>query len=204
MPPRRTRDYRSPIREDAKALTRQRIIEATVALHAEKGVLATTHADVAERAGVSLPTVYNHFPNSAALLPHCMGAVAATLPPIDREAILGEVEGARRIEALVTAIYNRHERHAPWARWAVADAPKVPELAIAIRERDRATAKLVNDALTFPPHRNPQRRVYAIARALLDFPAWRRLTDELGSSHAAIRAASAAILAVHHHEGNSR
>jgi AcrR family transcriptional regulator len=201
MPSRRARDYKSPLREDAKALTRRRIVEATVALHAEKGPLATSHADIAERAGVSLPTVYNHFPNAASLLPHCMGAVAATLPPIDTEGILAEADPSRRIDRLVTSIYLRYERHAPWLRWAVADAPKFPELAAAIRERDRVTAQLVAAALTFKPHRRPQRDAFAIARALLEFTAWRRLTDDLGSNDAAIRAASAAIHAVHAPEG---
>ena len=202
MPPRPPRTYSSPLREDAKALTRSRIVDATVALHAEKGPLATSHADIAERAGVSLPTVYNHFPDAASLLPHCMGKVAETLPPIDAETILAESEPSRRIERLVASIYNRYEHHAPWLRWAVADAPKFPELAAAIRERDRVVAQLVAGALTFKPQRRANRRVHAIARALLDFTAWRRLSEELGGTHAAIRAASAAILAVHDHEGD--
>jgi len=41
---------------------RRRIVDATVELHSEKGVLATSMQDVAERANVALRTVYNHYP----------------------------------------------------------------------------------------------------------------------------------------------
>ena len=204
MTARRPRDYRSPLRDEAKVQTRRRIVEATVALHAEKGVLATSHADIAERAGVSVPTVYNHFPNSVALLPHCMGMVEAKLPQVDAAGILAERQPARRIERLVASLYDRHERLAPWLRWAVVEAPRIPELAAALDERDRALARLIADALTFEPHRRPPRRVLAIARALLDFTAWRRLTDELGGTGAAVRAATAALVAARDHEGGRR
>ncbi len=200
----RRRDYRSPIRDDAKAHTRRRIVEATVALHAEKGVLATSHADIAERAGVSVPTVYNHFPNSVALLPHCMGMVEATLPPLDEQGILAGREPARRVERLVASLYDRHERLAPWLRWAVVEALKIPELAAALDERDRADARLIAAVLAVDAHRRARRRVLAIARALLDFTTWRRLTDDLGSSGAAIRATTAALVAALDHEGAHR
>ena len=47
--------------------TRQRIVEATVALHGSVGLAATTIAAIAERAGVTRLTVYRHFPDEAAL-----------------------------------------------------------------------------------------------------------------------------------------
>ena len=59
------RPYRSIVRKDAQAETLRRIVTATVALHAEKGVLGTAHAEIAQRAGVSIPTVYKHFPTRA-------------------------------------------------------------------------------------------------------------------------------------------
>jgi len=46
----------------------QRVAAVTAELHAEKGPLATSYADVAERAGVSLPTVYSYFPTQDALM----------------------------------------------------------------------------------------------------------------------------------------
>lgn len=188
-----SRDYRSPLREDAKALTRRRIVEATVALHAEKGTLATSHADIAARAGVSVPTVYNHFPTVASLLPHCMGMVEATLPPIDEAAILAEPDRARRIASLVAAINDRHARLSPWLRWSVADAPRMPELAAALEAQQADQARLIADALAPAPRRKPPRDLLAVARTLLAYPAWQRLLAELGDAQAVDRAVIATL-----------
>ena len=55
--------------------TRERIVKATVALHAQHGALATTYAMIAKRAQVAPQTVYNHFPKEDALLGACTGHV---------------------------------------------------------------------------------------------------------------------------------
>jgi AcrR family transcriptional regulator len=51
--------------------TRQRIAEATLALHSEKGMFDTSWKDIAERADVSVATVYKHFPSLDELVPAC-------------------------------------------------------------------------------------------------------------------------------------
>jgi AcrR family transcriptional regulator len=51
--------------------TRQRIVEATVALHGTVGPAETTIAAIAERAGVTRQTVYRHFPDEDALFATC-------------------------------------------------------------------------------------------------------------------------------------
>ena len=55
------RKYTLGRRGEAAEETRRRIVEATFALHAEQGVAATTMTQIAERAGVSVGTVYHHF-----------------------------------------------------------------------------------------------------------------------------------------------
>jgi len=56
------RKYQLRKRSEAVEETRRRIIDATFELHNEKGVLATSMQDVAERSDVALRTVYNHYP----------------------------------------------------------------------------------------------------------------------------------------------
>lgn len=51
--------------------TRQRIVEATMALHEELGPRLTTISAIAERAGVQRLTVYRHFGDEAALFQAC-------------------------------------------------------------------------------------------------------------------------------------
>jgi AcrR family transcriptional regulator len=59
MSPRR---YRLERRAETAGETRRRLVDATFALHLEQGISATTMTDIAARAGVSVGTVYHHFP----------------------------------------------------------------------------------------------------------------------------------------------
>ena len=56
------RAYTMQRRATLEAETRERIVRATVALHAERGGLGTSYAMIAKQADVSPQTVYNHFP----------------------------------------------------------------------------------------------------------------------------------------------
>lgn len=76
------RRYRMDKRRASAEQTRQRIVEATMALHAEKGILGTSWKDIAERADVSVMTVYKHFPSLDELVPACGALVdERTNPP---------------------------------------------------------------------------------------------------------------------------
>jgi AcrR family transcriptional regulator len=68
-----TRTYTKKKRAEAEAETRQRIVEATMALHGEVGPAQTTISMIAERAGVQRHTVYAHFPDEQSLFMACSG-----------------------------------------------------------------------------------------------------------------------------------
>lgn len=61
--------------------TRQRIVEATMALHEEVGPRMTTISAIAERAGVQRLTVYRHFGDEAALFQACTACWLERHPP---------------------------------------------------------------------------------------------------------------------------
>jgi AcrR family transcriptional regulator len=65
------RSYRMNRRRADVEETRRRITEATLALHAEKGIFGTSWRDIARRADVSVATVYKHFPTLEELVPAC-------------------------------------------------------------------------------------------------------------------------------------
>jgi AcrR family transcriptional regulator len=79
----RRRPYRLQARADSVAQTRARIVDATVALHAELGPAHTTISAIAERAGVERLTVYRHFPDERTLLRACSGRWLEQNPPPD-------------------------------------------------------------------------------------------------------------------------
>src|SRR5215217_2746016 len=66
-----TRRYELKQRAQRQADTRRRILEAAVALHTERGLVATQVTDIAQRAGVDRVTVYRHFPDPASLFRAC-------------------------------------------------------------------------------------------------------------------------------------
>ena len=66
------------------AETRRRIVNAAVALHAERGVLAAKPADIAVQANVALTTYYKHFPTIGDLVRACTTRGREVIPPPPR------------------------------------------------------------------------------------------------------------------------
>jgi AcrR family transcriptional regulator len=64
----KSRAYRSPRRAEQARLTRQRILEAAQELFSATGYANTTIAQIADRAGVAVQTVYSVFGNKRAIL----------------------------------------------------------------------------------------------------------------------------------------
>lgn len=104
------RTYRQGRRGEAAAETRLRIVLATQALHAERGIAATSMKDIAARAGVSVGTVYHHFPSYDDAIAACGQHTRETLPPPD-PAIFEGIEGlATRVHRLAGAVFGFLDR----------------------------------------------------------------------------------------------
>ncbi len=83
MSPRR---YRMSNHAASAEETRRRIVEATFALHVEKGVAATTFRDISTRADVGIGTIYQHFSNYDDVVDRKVRddvGLAGGLPPIE-------------------------------------------------------------------------------------------------------------------------
>jgi len=103
------RTYRQQQRAEDQARTRARIVEATVSLHQEKGVAATSVADIATRAGVGKVTVYRHFPDLTALVGACSGQYFECHPLPDLQAWRAIADPVERLHhgLAVTCAYHR-------------------------------------------------------------------------------------------------
>jgi AcrR family transcriptional regulator len=109
-PKKKRRGYRLGRRGEAAQETRQRIVEATSALHNERGIAETSMKDIAERAGVSVGTVYHHFPSYRDAIGAC-GAYTAERVPAPTAAIFdGAATRQERIERLAAALFDYYER----------------------------------------------------------------------------------------------
>ena len=91
------RPYSSPLRAEQAAATRDRVVDATVALLREGDPSAFGMQDVAERAGVSVRTVYRSFPTKDDLITGVLVAInerllaAAGDPPATADAFVESV-----------------------------------------------------------------------------------------------------------------
>lgn len=174
-----SRAYDTTLRKKMEADTIRRIVTATVTLHARKGALATTHAEIAEAAGVSVATVYKHFPSREALLPHCTGMVAQQAPQIDVQAILGARNRKELLSRLVHALHQQYRYFHPWMRWTPRDAPSLPVLARIVDENRRQTESMVRGMLDRVIGMPVSDETFALAMVILDYPAWQRLDQML-------------------------
>lgn len=191
MAPRR---YDAPKRAQMQETTRLRILDATAALHAEKGAIATSYADIAERADVAVPTVYKHFPDRAALLQGCTAHAAREAPPVGAEIFAAHAQPLDRFAALVRAIYARHAYMEPWLQWA--EHRVDPVLSAIVAPMEREVAELIGSALS-AGGRRPGKPALALAAALCAYPAWETMVRQQGlSSREAARATVASVAAL--------
>jgi AcrR family transcriptional regulator len=165
--------------------TRQRIIDATMALHDEKGIAATSMQDIAARAGVALGTVYRHFPTVDELIPACGGRNLELYPPPD-PAVFAGLEGPARVEALLSTLYAHYEAmERPYAV-GLAEAPNRPVLQAFMDEATAHVRLLVAEAVA--PLTSSEEAM-GVALAMADFYTW------LAFHRAGFPTASAAAIA---------
>lgn len=91
------RRYRMTARAEAAAATRERILDAAIALFWEQPLLDLPLEVVARRAGVSLPTVIRHFGDRQGLFAACAEREYGRIRRQRDEAPAGDVRAAMRI-----------------------------------------------------------------------------------------------------------
>lgn len=165
-------------RAESQDQTRQRILEATIALHEELGPRATSISAIAERAGVQRLTVYRHFPNDEAVFEACTGEWGRRNPPPEPALWEGIDEPAKRIHAALQAFYRYYA--GTRRMWSVGyrEAPDVPAIQPAIN----AFNQLLDDvAASLAPGRRGSRahaRALATLRHALAFQTWESLRGQ--------------------------
>ena len=177
------RSYSMHRRATLEAETRERIVRATVELHAKHGGLGTSYAMIAKRAQVSPQTVYNHFPELGALFGACTGHVLDRAPPLGPESFRSGRSPAARLKLLAQAVFARHAFLAPWQRVTWYEAALIPELGAIVAQGNAALRELIAAAVA--PEREPTTDFADAAFVLLDFPAWQEFTRSRSSPEAA-------------------
>jgi AcrR family transcriptional regulator len=190
------RKYTLKRRAERQDQTRQRIVEATIALHTSLGPARTTISAIAERAGVQRHTVYSHFPDERALGLACSGCYSERYPLPDASAWQAIADPERRLRRGFTALYayyaERGEELAPILR----DGDSHTLTRELIDLRIRPSLERIRDTLAAPFRLRGARRARLLAtlELFLDLHTWRTLTRTLSAKEtveAAVRAVGA-------------
>ena len=170
------RSYRSQLRAQQAAETRERILDATGRVMAS-GLAFVSIPAVAREAGVSVPTVYRHFPTKHDLL-------AAIYPHAMRRAGLDEVVVPRSMDELrqgLRAHFERTDSLGDLARAAMA-SPASDEVRRLSMPRRLATFRQVADSIEPKPSKADRDRIARLLVILTASSALRLWRDQLGSS----------------------
>ncbi|HSV44449.1 MAG TPA: helix-turn-helix domain-containing protein, partial [Ramlibacter sp.] len=186
------RAYNNEQRAQQQLALKARIAQAAAGLHAQRGVLATSYAEIAREAGVSLPTVYKHYPTLDALVGACSGHVASQAPQFDAQSVLQAPDLASAVQALVKGTDRLNAYFAPWMAWR--EQHRVPVLAQAAGQRREQMTQLCAGVLRAHGVGAGLRAKSAAWEALLNFEFWHRLVHGHGLTRAAVRQLLAQLL----------
>jgi len=170
------RPYSSPLRDSQVQRTRDLILDALTELLSEQPSDQVSTREIAERAGVSQPTVYRHYPDRQALLEGLADRVTLrwdastggrrwrSLDDLAASAVEGlAITEAHAVEAIAEAVLNADPRR----------------LSRASRERSEELRQLVVES--FPEYSEREHlRITALLRIIYSVQSWLRMREEFG------------------------
>lgn len=174
----RFRQRKQPKQERATE-TRQRILDAAAQVFAEHGYVAGTTNRIAERAGLSIGSFYQYFPNKDAVLRALMDEhvdagtrllserLAAGLPP--------RLDDTLRL--FVRATIDNHRENPRLHRVLFEEAPRAPAFLARVRELEQFTVNLANQLLQQHPDSRAGRLTAHVVVATIDSLVHRLVTS---------------------------
>lgn len=176
-----TTPRRYELKERARRLqeTRQKIIDATEALHREVGPAKTTIAEIARRAGVGRVTVYNHFPDERTLLAACSAQFIAGSPPPDPSSWATITDPDERLRHALRELYGYFRANEPMLANVTRDAALMPALAELLGSAEAAAHEQAMRAILLGGRGlrgSRKTRTQAAIGLALAFGTWQRLT----------------------------
>jgi AcrR family transcriptional regulator len=183
-----TRKYELKQRARSQEETRQRIVDATVALHNSIGPARTTISAIAERAGVQRLTVYRHFPDERSLFRACGGQWMVEYPLPDPARWAEEPDPERRLQLALGEIYAYFRATEEMTANLRRDLPELPVLQEVAGPYVAYWASVRVVLQQGWKLRGPRKaRLHAVIGHAVEFDTWRSLarSERLGDVEAA-------------------
>lgn len=171
------RSYKSPRRAAQAAKTREMILGALVDQVCDTGRADFSVADIAERAGVAVRTVYRHFPDRNALMDGLDAHLEAETATPD-----ASLEDLEHVGDHLTALFEAFERTP-----RLVEAGHVTRLGRELRARGRARrgerVRSMIDEWLAPLTMRERRAAFAVFRSMFGSHTWRTMRSELGMTN---------------------
>ncbi|MFD4444790.1 TetR/AcrR family transcriptional regulator [Nocardia sp. NPDC058519] len=140
-------------KQSRAALTRRWILDAAAQVFAEHGYAAGTTNRIAQRAGVSVGSLYQYFPNKDAILRTLMDEhVEAGTRLLDERLSCGlpaELDDVLRL--FIRAVIDNHRDNPRLHRVLFEEAPRAPEFLTRLRETEGFVVEMVTQLLAQHP-----------------------------------------------------
>jgi AcrR family transcriptional regulator len=171
-----SRTYELKRRAERQEETRRRIVAAAVDLHTTLGPSRTTVQAIAEKAGVTRPTVYAHFPDARSLFEACSGHVRESVPPPDPTPWHSIADPSARVETALREMYRYYERLEPLLENVQRDAAVMPLVAEMNAYRVRYLEGIRDLLLeAWPTRGRASARLRRVIGHALEFRTWQSL-----------------------------
>jgi AcrR family transcriptional regulator len=172
------REYKLNKRARKQAETRVRIIEAVVALHEEVGPARTTVVEIADRAQVSRPTVYSHFPDEQSLITACSNHWSLANPRPDTDAWRQIANPQKRLRVALGELYAYYAPRERMLANVLRDSALMPSIAQAVERTFGPYVGAATEILAtgWEDRKRERRKLLAALRLALDFHTWQSLT----------------------------
>jgi AcrR family transcriptional regulator len=172
-----------------RSARRAQLLESALDVFVAQGYHAAAMDDIAERAGVSKPVLYQHFPGKLELYLALLDAACEQVVEAVRRALAGTTDNKERVAATTEAFYA-YVANAGGAFRLVFESDLTSEPAV--RERvDRVTelcaeaiAEVIADDTGFPPETSRLLAVALVGMSQVSARYWLSADGELPQHHA--------------------
>lgn len=173
------RKYELKKRAEQQEQTRQRIVEAAIALHGELGPRDTTISAVAQRAGVQRLTLYRHFADEDALFQACSSYWLEQNPPPDIGDWSDKTAPGEGTHDTLQALYRYYRKTEVTWTYYNRDLEETPALREVMAELEAHLAQARNILLkAWKPTSGRRRDVTITLDHCLRFTTWRSLKEQ--------------------------
>jgi AcrR family transcriptional regulator len=173
------RKYTKTRRAEQQDETRERIVEAAVALHEQLGPANTSIKAIAEKAGVQRLTVYRHFPDDASLFQACTSHYFGQHPPPNMADWAGVEDASERSRAALLAFYRYYRSTEEMFKVAYRDVEKVEALQAPMGQFEAYIDQVRDDLVACWKVKSENKKSLALTlRHCLRFSTWASLKNE--------------------------